>query len=69
MGLETVDEVSQASYDIVYNTAGNAKAIEAAFKALKLEGRLIELSWYGDKKVSIDLGSDFHIKRLKMISS
>lgn len=69
MGLETVDEISQASYDIVYNTAGNAQAIEASFKALKFEGRLIELSWYGDKKVSINLGSDFHIKRLKMISS
>jgi len=69
MGMETIADIEDSEFDVVYNTAGNGPSIESAFKALKHEGRLIELSWYGDKKVCIDLGSDFHIKRLKIISS
>jgi threonine dehydrogenase-like Zn-dependent dehydrogenase len=69
LGIDTVEKAEESNYNIVYNTAGNSDSIETAFHALKQEGSLVELSWYGDKKVCIDLGSDFHIKRLKIISS
>jgi len=69
MGINIVNDIEDSEFDVVYNTAGNESSIESAFKALKREGRLIELSWYGSEKVCIDLGSDFHFKRLRIISS
>ena len=36
---------------------------------LNLDGKLIEASWYGNKIGKINLGNDFHSKRLKIISS
>lgn len=69
LGIETVNDIEDSYFDVVYNTAGNSASIETAFKALKREGKLIELSWYGSNKVCIDLGNDFHIKRLRIISS
>jgi len=69
LGLKTVKNVEPNSFTIAFNTAGNQASIETAFDTLTLEGKLIELSWYGTQKVNIELGSDFHIKRLKIISS
>jgi 2-desacetyl-2-hydroxyethyl bacteriochlorophyllide A dehydrogenase len=69
MELDTLDTIDDSEFDVVYNTAGNEASITMAFKALKREGRLIELSWYDNNKVCLDLGGDFHLKRLKIISS
>jgi hypothetical protein len=34
-----------------------------------LEGRVIEMSWYGDASVTVHLGGEFHILRKQLISS
>lgn len=33
------------------------------------EGKIIELSWYGNQPININLGGNFHYKRLQIISS
>ena len=33
------------------------------------EGTIVEMSWYGDKPVQVDLGGAFHSRRLKLVSS
>ena len=33
------------------------------------EGRVIELSWYGDRPVTLDLGAAFHYGRKRIIGS
>jgi threonine dehydrogenase-like Zn-dependent dehydrogenase len=33
------------------------------------EGTIVEMSWYGDKPVTLDLGGAFHSRRLKLVSS
>jgi len=34
-----------------------------------MEGKIIELSWYGTKSVQLNLGGDFHYQRKQIISS
>ena len=36
---------------------------------LALEGRVVELSWYGEKPVPVVLGGNFHANRLSIICS
>lgn len=57
------------TYDIIYHTSATEKGLQFCIDHLNFEGRVIELSWYGDKSISLNLGRDFHYKRLKIISS
>ena len=45
--------------------AGLARSLEL----LAAEGEVIELSWYGDRRVSVPLGEAFHSRRLAVRSS
>ncbi len=55
--------------DIVVHTSVSQAGLNTAIGLAGFEGTIVELSWYGDKPVSIDLGGPFHSKRLKLISS
>ena len=57
------------SYDIIYHTTASEAGLQYCINHLNFEGKIIELSWYGDKSLSLDLGFDFHYKRLQIISS
>jgi hypothetical protein len=63
------DQVTPRAYDIVFHTSASAAGLQTAIEALDFEGRVIELSWYGDLPVEIGLGGNFHANRLKIISS
>lgn len=58
-----------ADADIVVHTSVSAAGLNAAIGMAGFEGTIVELSWYGDKPVSVDLGGPFHSKRLKLVSS
>jgi threonine dehydrogenase-like Zn-dependent dehydrogenase len=45
--------------------AGLARALEL----LRPEGTVVELSWYGDRKVALPLGGAFHSRRLTVRGS
>ena len=45
--------------------AGLARSLEL----LADEGEVIELSWYGDRRVTLPLGEDFHSRRLAIRAS
>lgn len=55
--------------DIVFHTSVSAAGLNAAIAAAGVEGTIVELSWYGDKHVAVELGGGFHSRRLKLISS
>jgi threonine dehydrogenase-like Zn-dependent dehydrogenase len=55
--------------DVVFHTSVTQAGLNTAIKCAGNEGTIIELSWYGEKPVTIDLGGPFHSKRLKLISS
>ncbi|MEM8740169.1 MAG: zinc-binding alcohol dehydrogenase [Pseudomonadota bacterium] len=60
---------AQHEADLVFHCSASAEGLAAGLDALREEGRLIEMSWYGDRPVPVPLGAAFHAKRLTIVSS
>ncbi|MDX9801439.1 MAG: zinc-binding alcohol dehydrogenase [Spirochaetia bacterium] len=56
-------------FDLALELSGNPHALQSSLKHSAYDGRIVAGSWYGSKPVSLELGSSFHRKRLKLISS
>jgi len=56
-------------FDIVFHTSGSSSGLQYGIDQLKPEGTLMELSWYGGRKVEVALGQSFHYDRKKIIST
>lgn len=55
--------------DLVYEISGNPEALARAIDIAGYSGRIVLGSWYGTKKANLDLGGDFHRKRILLITS
>jgi len=55
--------------DIVFHTSATAAGLDTAIASAGMEAAIVEMSWYGDKPVAVNLGGAFHSRRLKLISS
>lgn len=55
--------------DVVFHASATSAGLQTAIDAAGLEARIVELSWYGDKQVQLDLGAHFHPGRLQIVSS
>ena len=55
--------------DLVYELSGNPAALNTALALTRFSGRVVIGSWYGAKRVELDLGSFFHRGRVSLISS
>ena len=55
--------------DVVFHASASAAGLDAAINCAGLEGTIVEMSWYGDKPVQVNLGGAFHSRRLKLVSS
>jgi hypothetical protein len=58
-----------AGFDVVFDATGAAAGLQTAIDACAFEGRVIELSWYGDQPVALQLGGAFHWRRLRIVGS
>jgi threonine dehydrogenase-like Zn-dependent dehydrogenase len=55
--------------DVVIHTSASESGLDLALNAAGFEARVVEASWYGDRKVPVSLGGAFHSRRLRLISS
>lgn len=55
--------------DLVFHTSATAAGLRGALGLLRPEGTVIELSWYGDRQVTVSLGEAFHSSRLSIRAS
>jgi threonine dehydrogenase-like Zn-dependent dehydrogenase len=55
--------------DCVFHTSATAAGLNLAVSCAGFEAPIVEMSWYGDHAVKVSLGSAFHSKRLRLISS
>ena len=69
LGLKFTNFKKIKEADVIINTTSNYEVLNQSLDKLTLEGKLIEASWYGNKKGQIKLGGNFHSKRLKIIGS
>ena len=70
LGLHLVSP-QEASVDraLVVHASGAEGGLLRALEIAAAEGTILELSWYGDRSVSLPLGAHFHAKRLTIQSS
>lgn len=68
MGFATNPNTLQ-NFDYSFHTSGSSAGLQACIEAVGMEGKIIELSWYGTKSVQLQLGADFHYHRKQIISS
>jgi NADPH:quinone reductase-like Zn-dependent oxidoreductase len=55
--------------DVVFHTSASESGLAAAIGCAGVEACIVEMSWYGDKIISVRLGSTFHSQRLRIVSS
>ncbi|MEU1306752.1 zinc-dependent alcohol dehydrogenase [Streptomyces shenzhenensis] len=55
--------------DLVVHASASEQGLARALGLLTAEGTVLELSWYGDRRVSLPLGEAFHSRRLTVRSS
>jgi threonine dehydrogenase-like Zn-dependent dehydrogenase len=61
--------VAGAEADVVIHASGSADGLAMAMLVAGFEATVVELSWYGDKQVTVALGGAFHARRLTLKSS
>ncbi|MFF1447959.1 zinc-binding alcohol dehydrogenase [Streptomyces sp. NPDC058274] len=62
-------EEAKGDCDLVVHASATDAGLARALELLRPEGTVLELSWYGDRRVSVPLGEAFHSRRLVLRSS
>jgi NADPH:quinone reductase-like Zn-dependent oxidoreductase len=55
--------------DLVFHASGNPAGLTLALSLAGRDASVVELSWFGDREVTLPLGEAFHVKRLAVRSS
>ena len=55
--------------DLVVHASATPAGLARSLQLLARDGMVVDLSWYGDRPVSVPLGEDFHVRRLTIRSS
>ena len=58
-----------ADADVVIHASGTQDGLALALRIAAIEATVVELSWYGDRPVTVPLGEAFHARRLTLKSS
>jgi len=70
LGVGFVDPSAAADQrDLVFHASATAAGLQRSLDLLAPEGTVIELSWYGDREVTLALGGVFHSGRLSIRGS
>ncbi|MFN3482443.1 MAG: zinc-dependent alcohol dehydrogenase [Rhabdaerophilum calidifontis] len=62
-------EHAPAGADIVFHTSASEAGLATAIGAAGKEATIVELSWYGARRITAPLGGLFHAGRVKLVSS
>jgi NADPH:quinone reductase-like Zn-dependent oxidoreductase len=55
--------------DLAFHTSATSAGLQECLGLLAPEGTVVELSWYGDRSTTLELGGSFHSRRLDLRSS
>ncbi len=69
MGFHLWEGQHVGEFDLCVHSSATEDGLQMALDVLGREGRVLELSWYGNKRSALSLGEAFHHKRLRIISS
>lgn len=69
LGLKFQTSSGRDDHDLVIHASGHPEGLETALQLAGMEGRIVEMSWYGAQTVPVSLGRGFHSRRLTIRSS
>ncbi|PWI12618.1 dehydrogenase [Streptomyces sp. Act143] len=55
--------------DLVVHASATEQGLTRSLELLRAEGTVVDLSWYGDRRIALPLGEGFHSRRLTLRSS
>jgi threonine dehydrogenase-like Zn-dependent dehydrogenase len=58
-----------AEYDVVIEASGTQDGLALAVRIAPTDGEVVVASWFGSRPVQLELGADFHARRLSIRSS
>jgi len=59
----------EQSVEVAFHTSATSIGLQYAIEQVEKEGKVIELSWYGNRSITLQLGKSFHYNRKQIISS
>ncbi|GAA5206788.1 zinc-dependent alcohol dehydrogenase [Microbacterium kyungheense] len=62
-------DIDVPSADVVIEASGNGAGLQLALRLAPTDGEVVVASWYGGRTVPLELGGDFHSRRLTIRSS
>ena len=65
----TGDVPEFGNFDAAVDASAAPAGLQSCIDGVGFEGRVLAASWFGDREVGLNLGRNFHRKRLKLISS
>jgi len=68
MGFHPVERM-RYDFDLAFHCSSSSQGLQSCIDHVGFEGKVIELSWYGEQAVSVQLGGSFHQQRKQIISS
>ncbi len=68
-GVVAPDDLPRGAFACALHATGSEAGLQLAIDAVGFEGRVVDLSWYGDRAVSLRLGATFHHQRKTLRAS
>jgi len=65
----TTPDGAEPDRDLVIEASGTEAGLRRALELAATDGSVIVASWFGSRPVTLDLGADFHSRRLTLVSS
>ena len=62
-------DAASGERDLVFHASGNPAGLRTALSLASRDSSVLELSWFGDRDVTLPLGEAFHVRRLSLRSS
>lgn len=69
LGLTFATREQRDDHDLVFHASGHPDGLNTALSLAGLEGRIVEMSWFGTLEAPVALGGAFHSRRLSLIAS
>ena len=69
MGFMLVRDHDAQEYDLAFNATAKGEGLQYCIDKTGYEGTIVEMSWFGNTAVELNLGTSFHIRRQRIISS
>ena len=62
-------DLDAGSFAVAFHTSATSAGLQLSIDVVGFEGRVLDLSWYGDQSVTLQLGDSFHYQRKRLSAS